>query len=139
MSWLTSIFSGGVDKVVDSVASGLDNLFTSDEEKLLLKNKLQEAMNNYNLEIEKQVIAREQEITSRWKSDNDHQLTRLVRPALVVYSVVIFTIIAILDGNVGEFTVNVAYIPVFQMLLMTTVGGYFALRTFDKYTINKGK
>ena len=38
---LASIFSGGVDKIVDSVANGLDELFTSDEEKLILRNKLE--------------------------------------------------------------------------------------------------
>ena len=42
MSWFTDIVSGGVDKVVDSVAGGLDNLFTSDDERLKAQNMLEQ-------------------------------------------------------------------------------------------------
>ena len=58
MNWLTNIFSSGVDKVVDSVSKGLDNLFTSDEEKLILKNELQKAMNDLEIDVEKEVTSR---------------------------------------------------------------------------------
>jgi hypothetical protein len=33
MNWVSSLFSGGVSTVVDSVGGVLDNLFTSDEER----------------------------------------------------------------------------------------------------------
>lgn len=45
MSWFTSIIEGGVDKVIDSVASGLDSLFTSDDERLKAKNLLEQIRN----------------------------------------------------------------------------------------------
>ena len=41
MSILTKILAGGTDKVVDSLASGLDGLLTSKEEKLQLQNELE--------------------------------------------------------------------------------------------------
>lgn len=53
MSFLTNLFSNGVDKVVDSVSNGLDNLFTSDEEKLVLANKKAEIENALKTEIKK--------------------------------------------------------------------------------------
>lgn len=34
MSWFEKIITSGVEKVIDSAASGLDKLFTSDEERL---------------------------------------------------------------------------------------------------------
>ena len=40
MSILSDIFTGSVDKIVDSVGNAIDNLVTSDEEKLTLKNEL---------------------------------------------------------------------------------------------------
>ena len=52
MSWISDIFSTGVDKAIDSTMNGLDNLFTSKEEKLLLRNELQKAMNNLKTEME---------------------------------------------------------------------------------------
>jgi hypothetical protein len=40
MSWFSSILSGGVDKIVDSVGTAVDSIVTSDEERLILKNEL---------------------------------------------------------------------------------------------------
>ena len=138
MSWVTTLFSGGVDKVVDSVSKGLDNLFTSDEEKLILKNKLQEAMNEYNLEIEQKWIQHEQEITKRWQSDNEHLLTRLVRPLSFAWVVVLFSVVVIGD-NAWGINVKDAYIPVLETLLTTMTVAYFGARTFDKHSKNKHK
>jgi hypothetical protein len=40
----------------------------------------------------------------------------------------------LLDGNVGEFSINNAYLSIYNSLLITVVGGYFAVRTIDKRT-----
>ena len=58
MDLLTSLFSkllGNADKVIDEVV-------TSQEEKLTLKNKLQEIVNEHQGIIE-------QEVTKRWQAD----------------------------------------------------------------------
>ena len=58
MALLTSLFSkllGNADKVIDEVV-------TSQEEKLVLKNKLQEIVNEHQGIIE-------QEVTKRWQAD----------------------------------------------------------------------
>ena len=134
MNWLTTIFSSGVDKVVDSVANGLDSLFTSDQERLLLRNTLQVEMNKLKLEMEASSVEFEKEITARWKSDNQHIVTRLVRPMSIVYMLTLFGIVVMFDGNVGEFSVNEAYIPVIESLLITMVVSYFGARSWDKHT-----
>jgi len=139
MGWLSSIFSSGASAVVDSVSKGLDSLFTSDEERLKAKNILQKAMNDYNLKVEEAVNAHEQEITKRWVSDNEHFLTRLVRPLVLIYLLLVLTIMAFMDGNIGNFHIATAYIPLFQALAVTAVGGYFVVRTFDKHSNNKHK
>lgn len=139
MDWLTNIFSGGVDKVVDSVTSGLDNLFTSDEERLQLKNALQGAMNEYNLDIEKQAVLHEQEITKRWQADSEHFITRLVRPVSYIFILFLLGVIVLADGNIGEFAINKDYIPLIQTLLMTMTVAYFGGRTYEKATKIKHK
>lgn len=50
-NWFGDIISGGVDKVVDSVAGGLDKLFTSDEERLKAKNMLEQIRNNLKSQL----------------------------------------------------------------------------------------
>ena len=139
MSWLSSIFSSGAATLVDSVSKGLDNLFTSDEERLKANNILQQAMNDYNIKVQEAVNAHEKEITARWKSDNEHFLTRLVRPLVLIYLLIVLTIMAFMDGNIGNFHIATAYIPLFQALAVTAVGGYFVVRTFDKHSTNKYK
>jgi len=139
MSWFTDIFSGGVSKVVDSVGTAIDKLVTSDEERLQLKNALQKAMNDYNLEVEKVINQREKEITERWKSDNEHFITRLVRPVSFAWVIVLFSAVMLSDGNIGNFQINASYIPVLETLLTTMTIAYFGARTFDKHSKNKSK
>ena len=138
MSIFTTLFASGVDKVVDSVTDGLDNLFTSDEEKLILKNKLQEEMNKLQVEMENKLIEHDKEVTKRWTSDNEHIITRLVRPASFAWVIVLFSIVMVGD-NAWGINVEPAYIPVLQTLLTTMTIAYFGARTFDKYSKNKHK
>lgn len=127
-----SILAGGIDKVVDSVGNAIDKLVTSDEEKLILKNALAEAKIKAALESENNYLRHEAEITKRWTSDNEHMLTRLVRPFVVAWSYILFTIVMLFDGNVGEFTINPAYIPVLETILITVTVAYFGSRGYEK-------
>lgn len=132
MTWLTSLFSDGAAKLVDSVGTAIDKLVTSDEEKLILKNELGKITSTFNLEIEKMSIEAEKEITKRWTSDNEHAITRLVRPISYTLVLILFGSIVIADGNLGEFVVNKAYIPVLETLLATMTIAYFGSRGVEK-------
>lgn len=134
MSWFSSLITGGVDKVVDSVATGLDSLFTSDEEKLILKNELEKIRNQMKLEQLELAQEQEKEITKRWVSDNENILTRLIRPISFIFVLILFGAIILTDGNIGEFKVNIAYIPVIETLLTTMVIAYFGSRGAEKIT-----
>ena len=78
----------------------------------------------------------ESEITERWKSDNsaDSRFAKLLRPGLVAYLVLACTLLAIMDGNVGSFTIKESWVTLFTTLAITGVGGYFTLRTYEKRT-----
>lgn len=132
MSWFSSILSGGVDKVVDSVSKGLDNLFTSDDERNKAKIILEKNMQDFKLELENKANEFEQEITKRWSSDNEHFITRLVRPISYIFILVLFAFMVLFDGNVGNMTINEAYIPVIETLLVTMTIAYFGSRGAEK-------
>lgn len=122
--------------IVESVGKVADDLITSDEERMekeneKLKTNLQYNIENKKLDLEAQKDENEN-ISKRWLSDNQNIVTRLVRPFIVVYVVVVFTAIVFLDGNIGEFKINEAYIPIFQTLLVTVIGAYFGSRGFEK-------
>jgi hypothetical protein len=123
------ILSGGL---VEKVGRAADELLTSDEELLEKKNELKKAQLQYSIEEDK-------EITKRWVSDNEHFTTRLVRPFSLIYMFVLFTIVILFDGNIGEFTIKEAYIPIIESLLVTMVIAYFGSRGIEKVSRYKNE
>jgi hypothetical protein len=120
ISWLT----GGLIKEVGSV---IDSLTTTKEEKLEIKKQLQ-------VILEKAEANAQVEVTARWKSDmsSDSFLSKNIRPMVLIYLTFIFSLLAFTDGNIGEFKIAEAYIPIFQTLLVTAYGAYFVGRSWEK-------
>ena len=120
IEWL----SGGVIKEIGNV---LDNLTTSEEEKLEIKKQVQQILEDADTRAQEQV-------SSRWASDmqSDSFLSKNIRPIVLIYLTVIFSSLAFFDGNIGEFTLAKEYIPIFQTLLVTVYGAYFVGRTWEK-------
>lgn len=137
MSWFTDIFSSGASTVIDSVGNAIDKLVTSDEEKIALRNELMKAQLEAHHKAEELALQMEGQITERWKSDNEHWVTRLVRPLIVLWSFALLTVVILFDGNVGDFTVKVAYIPVIEGIVTASVLAYMGVRSLDKYTVRK--
>jgi len=128
---ITDILSIGVDKIVTATTDGIDKLFTSDEEKLIIKAKMMEEANAFKTTMETQLNVYEQEVTKRWQSDNEHIITRLTRPISFAWVIVLFSVIVIGDTNFG-FSVKDAYIPVLETLLVTMTVAYFGSRGMEK-------
>lgn len=124
MRKLLSLISGGLIKDIGNV---IDNLTTTDEERLAAKQKLQELLEKADQDAQSQ-------ITERWRMDmqSDSFLSKNIRPLVLVYLTSVFTILAFTDGNVGGFQVAEEYIPIFQSLLITVYGAYFVGRTWEK-------
>jgi hypothetical protein len=50
----------------------------------------------------------------------------------LIFLTVVFVILSLFDGNLGDFTISAAYVPVYQTLLMTVYAAYFAGRSIEK-------
>ena len=124
MKKIFQAITGGLLKDIGRV---IDNLHTSDEERLEAKRKLQELLEQADKEAQDQV-------TERWKLDmqSDSFLSKNIRPLVLVFLTVMFTLFAFTDGNIGGFEVQKEYIPIFQSLLITVYGAYFVGRTWEK-------
>jgi len=116
----------GGDTIKD-VGNIIDNLHTSKEEKEAAKQKMEEILAAAEQAAQAQVSA-------RWEADLKHGswLSKNIRPLTLIFLTGIFTILSIFDGNVGEFTIGEAYVPVYQTLLMTVYAAYFAGRSIEK-------
>jgi hypothetical protein len=124
MKKILQLITGGLIKDVGKV---IDNLTTTDEERLAAKLKIEELLEQADKDAQDQV-------TARWESDmnSDSFLSKNIRPMVLIYLTVIFTILSFFDGNVGEFKIAEQYVPIFQSLLITVYGAYFVGRTWEK-------
>ena len=131
MSIFSKIFSNGAKELVKEVGGVVDNLTTTKEEKLEAKRKIKEVLLDYENSMQK-------EVTSRWLSDNNGGLlTKNIRPLALAFLTFMFVIISIFSGNIGQFQIQKAFIPVYQTLLIVIYTAYFGGRSFEK--INNGK
>lgn len=109
--------------------------------------QLKELEYKYSLDIQKleledkkldyeQEVKQEENRTNRWQSDNstDSRFAKLIRPGLTAYLVFVVTLLAVFDGNVGSFTIKEVWVTLFTSLCITSVSGYFVLRTYEKRT-----
>lgn len=82
-----------LETVVDNVGSAANKAVTSDGEKLQLKNELVKIQLDATLKANRQANEAEAQITERWKSDNEHIITRLVRPFSFGWVIMLFSVV----------------------------------------------
>ena len=127
MSILGTIFSGGAKDLVEGVGGVIDDLHTSEEEKLEAAQKVKELISNYEVEMEKQ-------ITDRWKSDmtSDSWLSKNVRPMVLIFLVVSTVLMIFIDAGAISFDVEPKWTDLLQLVLITVIGAYFGGRSLEK-------
>ena len=124
---LGGLLSGGAADLVKGVGGVIDDLHTSEEEKLAAEQKIKEIIANYEVEMEKN-------ITSRWEADlkSDSWLSKKVRPMVLIFLIVCTMLLIFIDAGALKFNVKDSYIDLLQMVLITVIGAYFGGRSFEK-------
>jgi len=127
MSILSKIFSSGATELVKGVGSVIDNLSTSDEERLEAKRKIKEAVLDYEKSMQV-------EVSERWKVDmqSDSWLSKNIRPMVLIFLCVSTVLLIFIDAGFIDFIVDNSWIDLLKVVLMTTVGAYFGGRSFEK-------
>jgi len=124
MKKILQFITGGLIKDIGQI---IDDLVTTDEERLAAKQKIEELLEQADKDAQDQV-------TARWESDmkSDSFLSKNIRPMVLIYLTFIFSVLAFFHGNIGGFEVDSQYVPIFQSLLITVYGAYFVGRTWEK-------
>ena len=127
MGVLNKLFSGGASKLVESVGGVLDNVITTDEEKIEAKRKLKEVILSNEAEMERN-------ITDRWQADmnSDSWLSKNVRPMVLIFLVVSTVLMIFIDAGTIQFTVEEKWTDLLQLVLITVIGAYFGGRSLEK-------
>ena len=127
MNILGMLSGGGAKDLVEGVGGVIDNLHTSEEEKLEANKKIKELVSNYEVEMEKQ-------ITDRWKSDmtSDSWMSKNVRPMVLIFLVVSTVLMIFIDAGAISFDVEPKWTDLLQLVLITVIGAYFGGRSLEK-------
>ena len=127
-----SMINPTLGKVLNGVSSPQDALAEiskskiSNEDKIKLQQMIYEQQNK---EIES--------ITSRWKADSisDSWLSKNVRPLVLVWCIVVFSLAGILDSIESvPFHIGETWNDTFEKVMMAVVLAYFGGRTTEKAT-----
>ena len=131
MNILSKIFSSGASELVKNVGQVVDNLTTSDQERIEAKNKLEAVIMDYESKMQ-------QEVTARWTQDmnSDSWLSKNIRPLTLIFLVVSTVVLIFIDAGVIDFNVEESWINLLQITLLTVIGAYFGGRSYEKVKRN---
>ena len=120
------MLKGIFKSLIGNASEVIDEVVTTKEEKLTLKNKMREILATAESNAQQQV-------TRRWEADaKAGWLPANIRPLTLIFLTFVFVVISVFDGNIGEFQISSAYVPIYQTLLLCVYSAYFAGRSFEK-------
>lgn len=126
--------SGVLGRIFGGLASQastiIDEVVTTQEEKLELKMKLEQLIMDAEL-------AADQEITKRWEVDmvNGNWLSKSIRPLTLAFLVVATVLLVFIDAGAINFEVKEHWVNLLELVLITVIGAYFGGRSYEKSRI----
>ena len=127
MNILGMLTGGGTKDLIEGVGGVIDDLHTSEEEKLAASQKVKEIVASYQATLEK-------EISSRWSADmqSDSWLSKNVRPLVLIFLVISTVLLIFIDAGAINFVVEAKWTDLLQLVLITVIGAYFGGRSLEK-------
>ena len=104
----------------------VDNIITTDEERITLKTKLTEILKQAESSAQEQV-------TRRWEADaKAGWLPANIRPLTLAFLIISTILLVFIDSGTINFNVAERWVALLEITLLTTVGAYFGSRGFEK-------
>jgi hypothetical protein len=122
------MIKGIIKNLVGNASEILDEVITTDEERLDAKRRLKELILNHQVEMERN-------ISDRWKADmnSDSWLSKNVRPMVLIFLIVCTMLLIFVDAGFLSFTVEDKWTDLLQLTLITVIGAYFGGRSVEKF------
>lgn len=135
--FITSLFSSGAAKLVDSFGSAIDKLVTSDEERAALKIKLKKVVNDHSKEQLDALASYDKEVTSRHVNDmkSDSWLSKNIRPitlAFLIGATVLLAYLSIFLLPPEKADQVLPWLELLKVLDVTIITFYFGSRGMEK-------
>ena len=124
---LAKLFGGAGGSIAEKISCIIDKHTFSKVEKAQFEKEMEEIFIKAELNLEK-------EITSRHANDmaSDSWLSKNIRPLLTIFSLFLYTLFAMIDGNIGEFNIANQYVDLLGQIVIMSLGFYFTSRGIEK-------
>ena len=124
---LAKLFGGAGGSIAEKISGIIDKHTFSKVEKAQFEKEMEEVFIKAELDLEK-------EITSRHANDmaSDSWLSKNIRPLLTIFSLFLYTLFAMIDGNIGEFNIANQYVDLLGQIVIMSLGFYFTSRGIEK-------
>ena len=121
------MIKGFLKSLVGDASQIIDDVVTTKEEKMALKNAMKKMLLDSEVELQKNV-------TERWKADmaSDSWLSKNVRPLTLAFLLVSTVILIFIDAGFIDFEVKNSWVDLLQLVLISVVGAYFGGRSLEK-------
>ena len=128
------MIKGILNKLVGDAGNIIDNVVTTKEEKMQLKNEMKKMILDSENDLQKNV-------TDRWKADmaSDSWLSKNVRPMTLIFVLACTMLLIFIDAGTIKFHVEEKWTDLLQLVLITIVGSYFGGRSIEKLKNGKDK
>ncbi len=125
----TSFFSDQASKIIDSIGKIIDNLVTTEKERVELKKQIKQDTEKHCEEMAKQIVTLESEVTQRHKTDmaSDSWLAKNIRPLCLIYILGLFTLLSL-----GPFEPTKPVMETIGGFAIIVMSFYFGGRSFEK-------
>ena len=124
---LAKLFGGVGGSIAEKISGIIDKHTFSKVEKAQFEKEMEEIFIKAELDLEK-------EITSRHSADmqSDSWLSKNIRPLLTIFSLILYTLFAISDGNLAGFDIQDQYVDLLGQIVIMSLGFYFTSRGIEK-------
>ena len=121
------LFGGAGLDVADKIGGLVDKFVRTKDEKANFEKEMTLIFQEHELSLEK-------EISARHKADmaSDSWLSKNIRPMITIFSLGIYTLFAVTDGNFGSFNIANQYVELMGQILSYALGFYFTSRGLEK-------
>ena len=121
------MIKGFLKSLVGDASDIIDNVVTTKEEKMELKNAMKKMLLDSEVELQKTV-------TERWKADmaSDSWLSKNIRPLTLAFLLISTVLLIFIDAGFINFEVKNSWVDLLQLVMISVVGAYFGGRSLEK-------
>jgi len=121
------MIKGFIKSLVGDASQIIDEVVTTKEEKIKLKNEMKKMLLDSEVELQKNV-------TERWKADmnSDSWLSKNVRPLTLAFLLISTVLLIFIDAGFIDFEVKNSWVDLLQLVMISVVGAYFGGRSLEK-------